>query len=309
MNTEVAYIVENLIKGFPICLAIASTTINTYAIRKAKLQRKSFSGEISYNADSVLARTRSFSEDKLDYTKREILKPYVEKLVKNLSLEELKIIRRNLNTVKVEKSYKPLFLGLLGYYDIKKNEISYLVPESLGHEFLHMSSTIYDRINDIYFSGFSQEDGKNIIGLSLNEGYTELLTSRFYNIKQKESVYVNEVRMAKMLELFFDNKEEMTRLYFTCDLLGFIKQLEKYAPYEDVIKLIIDMDDYSVYNHYSNFLSIKKSASIYERIYNWFVTNSNDQEKINELEKLINEDIIVSNIFKRQNIQLSNKNR
>ena len=187
---------------------------------------------------------------------------------------------------------------ILSYFTLVFGE---LIPKKIGLAYSEKIS--YSMVNIINITIIIFKPFILILKNSVN------FFSKLLNIKQKEDVYVNEVRMAKMLELFFDNKEDMINLYFTCDLLGFIKQLEKYAPREDVIKLIIDMDDYSVYNSHSNFLAIKTSASIYERIYNWFVTNNNDQEKINELEKLINEDKIVSDILKRQNIQLNNRKR
>jgi hypothetical protein len=74
-----------------------------------------------------------------------------------------------------------------------------------------MASSISDEVNDINYSGFKQVDDNNIIGNALNEGYTELLNARFYEVNYDEIAYIEEVRMARMLELFFEDKKEMVR--------------------------------------------------------------------------------------------------
>lgn len=306
---DIAYIVEDIIKFLPVGLPMACVIYDTKVLAKAKLQRKSFRGEIKYSANSVLSKLPDFYKDEIDYTKREILRPYVEKLCNYISLEDMKLVRRNMRNLKVEKNLKTLFTGCIGYYDFITNEISYRKDKILGHEFLHMASTVYNQKNDVDFCGFSQSDAKNIIGTGLNEGYTELLNSRIYGVPLNEICYSDQVRIARMLELFFDDEKEMTHLYFSCDLLGVIRQLEKYAPREEIIKLIIEFDDFNVYSNYngislSRIMSSIKISRIYKKIYKWFSLKSDNQEKLIELEKIIKEDKIASIIVNKEKMKL-----
>jgi len=300
---EMITIIEEIIRLLPIALALEFTGINIRALAKAKLQRKSFSGEIKYNPGSVLDRLRDFSNDELNYDKKkEILRPYVEKLSDYIPLEDMKLVRANFNSLIIKKRPSSWLQKNTGTYSNYYNKIIYSKVCALGHEFLHMASSTYDRETNIVFSGFEQIDDKNIIGTGLNEGYTELLNKRIYGVKSNDRVYTREVRVAKMLELFFEDGKEMTHLYFTCNLPGLIKHLESYAPRNEIIKLIIDLDDYNTYNNeYGDLFKFAKIISIYDRIYKWFISKSNNQEKIMKLEELINEDKIISKIVDERN--------
>lgn len=286
-------------------ITLGCVTLNIRAFRKAKLQRKSFSGEIKYNANSVLNRLPDFCEEKINYTRREMLRPYVEELCENLSSEDLKLVCENFKTLSVEKKDKLSERHVIGTYSHFLNEIIYANKHALGHEFLHMASSTYDKENDINFFGFKQTDDNNIIGNALNEGYTELLNVRFYKASLDEISYFDEVKIAAMLELFFDSEKEMTHLYFSCDLPGFIKHFEKYSPREEIIKLIVDMDDYMIYKtHNADFLGLMKLVSIYQRIYKWFISKNSNYEKLKRLEQLINEDRLVSIFVKKEKLKL-----
>lgn len=295
--------IEEMLKMLPTCLAIAYIGINIKAFAKVKLQRKSFNGEIKYNPGSVLDRLRDFSNDELNYDKKkEILRPYVEKLSNYIPLEDMNLVRANFNSLILKKRLSSCLEKNSGTYSNYYNKIIYSKKWALGHEFLHMASSTYDRKTNIDFSGFEQLDEKNIIGTGLNEGYTELLNKRIYGVEPDDRVYTREVRVAKMLELFFDDEKEMTHLYFTCDLPRFIKHLENYAPRGEIIKLITDLDDYCRYNtEYGDLFKFAKIISVYDRIYKWFISKSNDQEKIKKLEELINEDKVVSKINEMRN--------
>lgn len=301
--------IEEILKMLPTYLAIVYTGINIKAFANVKLQRKSFSGEIKYNPGSVLDRLHDFSNDELNYDKKkEILRPYVEKLSDYISLEDMKLVRANFNSLHIRRRPSFYLDNNTGTYSNYYNKIIYSKDCALGHEFLHMASSTYDRKTNIDFSGFEQMDDKNIIGTGLNEGYTELLNKRIFDVDSGDNAYAREVRVAKMLELFFDDEKEMTHLYFTCDLPRFIKHLENYAPRGEIIKLITDLDDYCCYNReYGDLFKFAKIISIYDRIYKWFISKSNDQEKINKLEKLIKEDKVVSKINETRNNILNEK--
>ena len=116
--------------------------------------------------------------------------------------------------------------------------------EDLYHELLHMSSTIIDKENNIAFSGFSQI-GKNIpIGVALDDGYTELLLYRMFDLNKEHIAYKYEVIISNLIEQII-NQDKMSNLYFNANLYELVKELEKYNTKENIIKFLEDLD--SVY--------------------------------------------------------------
>jgi len=301
---EIEYLIEKIVNAIPLAIPVFIATNNIRVIAKAKLQRRGFNGEVVYGVKSIFRKLPDISFDKIDYKNREILKVYVERLSKHIPLEDMKLVYKNINSVKVEKNLKPLLHNAIGYYEVVFNEISFLEPTVLSHEFLHLASSVYDKRIDMDFSGFSQQGNKSIIGNGINEGYTQVLNERIYGVNPKKEAYYNEYKIAKMIELFFDNKEDMQHLYFNCDLPGLVEQLEKYASYEEIVKLITDIDDYSVYDEKNILLAKLKKISIYKRIYGWFIAKSNNQEKIDKFEAIIDEDKLVSSIIRKQKMKL-----
>lgn len=303
---ELEYLVEKIINSILyLSIPIYLTSKNIATIAKAKLQRKSFNGEVVYGVKSIFRKLPDISFNKIDYKNREILKVYVERLSKHIPLEDMKLVYKNINSVKVERSLKPLLYCASGYYEVVINKISFSSLDAIGHEFLHLASSVYDDRIDMDFSGFSQQKRKtSMIGNGINEGYTQLLNERIYGITPKNEAYYNEYKMAKMLELFFDTKEDMQHLYFNCDLPGLVEQLEKYASYKEVVKLITDIDDYSTYDEKTILLAKLKKISIYKRIYNWFISKSNNPKKINGLEAIIDEDKLISSVIRKQKMKL-----
>lgn len=204
--------------------------------------------------------------------------------------EDLYIFYKNIRTLKIKQ--KPILLELIyslfketritGLYNLYKNEISVLPIQnnkllnkyigiekeeyiaSMYHELLHMSSTILDKENNIVFSGFYQSDKTNI-GIALDDGYTELLLHRYFNIKKEYITYLYEYIIAKNIERII-TKEKMTSLYFKADLYNLVGLLEEYSNITETENFIKDLDtlyfleDYSSYFkediiHYHNKIS------------------------------------------------------
>lgn len=279
-----------------VCITFASPV--AFSLAKAKLQRRSPKTiKLIGNSSEFLNELPEFSIKEINYENKEVLKDFIDRLVDYVNKEDLKIIYRNIENIKLKSGYKSRFLKLTGYYTLYDNKICYSSLESLGHELLHASSTILDRKQGIEFSGFEQYNRKNSIGVGINEGYTELLNVRIFSSSREKIAYLEEVRIVRMLELFFEDEKEMTSMYFNCDLQGLINKLEKYAPYDEIIKLITDIDDYFIYNDSSNFLSKQISPSIYKRIYTWFISSTTDNDKIAKMEEIINEEEYIANYF------------
>lgn len=89
----------------------------------------------------------------------EILKQflsYLDKLKDYTSEENLITVYKNLNTAKIEKNRLILLLGVGGWYNSKENIIEYSIFSSIGHEFLHLSSSYYNSSDDLVTVGFRQ---------------------------------------------------------------------------------------------------------------------------------------------------------
>jgi hypothetical protein len=132
-----------------------------------------------------------------------------------------------------------------------------------------MASTSVDK----RFCGLSQKTEDGWIGKGLNEGYTELLTRRYFpndkkevkkkkNKKESPKAYDAHVSICRKLEKIV-GKEKMTEFYLTSNLSGLIKELKKYSTNEEISKFIANVDLMHNYaNEYTMFgvSEIKKAV-------------------------------------------------
>lgn len=148
---------------------------------------------------------------------------------------------------------------ILGTYNGSTKEIKvYDKKEStLNHELLHAASS------DFTYSavGFSVEFEKaGMFGEGLNEGYTELINNRIFKYKSKS--YIHLQYLARLIEDFFENKEDMMLYYFNANVFGLIIELLKSMSLEDAISIIVDMDKFI---HLSDF-DIKEYLKLKRKI-------------------------------------------
>ena len=135
-----------------------------------------------------------------------------------------------------------------GRYNSKDNTIDVDNKYSIYHELFHMaSSTFVDNIN---YSGFHQSSNyyKMDIGRGLNEGYTEILTHRYFGdkIQGKYGAYLNEIKIAHNLEKIIE-QEKMEMIYLNSDLNALIDELKKYSSEEEILNFITMVDFFSQY--------------------------------------------------------------
>ena len=250
----------------------------------------------------------------LDEKKLEILLSLLEKLSNYTSKENLKTVYQNLKTLKLQR--KPFFaiVGIAGLYTYDKNKIEYSKKSSLSHEFLHCASSYYDTETKIKYSGFHQVFDGISIGKALNEGYTEILTSRIYN-KNKITSYKLETNMVKLLELFFEDPKELEKLYFNHDLLGFVKYMEQFASRDEIINIILKMDKVNTYlsaDFLNPFVPLQTIEIKFE-LYKWFIAHNKDKEKLEKFKSIMYENkvtgLILNNKIKlyRENPYTMNK--
>lgn len=213
-------------------------------------------------------------------TEDKILKELVDSFTKiledTLPKEKLYLFRNNISTLKIE--YKNMIHGLLSnmfnrntkaQYFLDENKIAMLplnkkflgysvdyntedFIEDLYHELLHVSSTILDKKRNIAFSGFSQIGNSMPIGIALDDGYTELLLYRLFNVNKEYLTYKYEIIMSSLIEQIIE-KEKMKKLYFNANLYGLTKELQKYNTKENIIKFIEDLDSIYVLEEHKKY--------------------------------------------------------
>ena len=100
--------------------------------------------------------------------------------------------------------------------------------ELIFHELFHMASSIYK--DDTIYCGFAQWKNDDIIAKGLNEGYTQLLTERYFGSeKYNEEVYYEEMLFSKFTEDIV-GKDKMNELFLTSNLEGLIKDYHSDFP-------------------------------------------------------------------------------
>ena len=184
----------------------------------------------------------------------------------------------------------------------------YLYFSSIGHEFLHLSSAYYNAVDDLVIVGLMQGNQNLSIGRGLNEGYTELLASRIYNKDCKVPAYKNEVKIARLFELFFDDYKIMEKYYFHHDLPAFIRYMEKFIPHDEIIKIICDIDKITAIRKNINFVHFYYSTKVQITLYHWFIINCRDQDKIRLFQDLICENPIISAVIHNKEYKLCKEN-
>lgn len=157
----------------------------------------------------------------------------------------------NLNELKINPKkfgFKNLVLrtNTAGTYDAKKNQIRVDKDDYIStiyHELFHMASSTYK--DGIRYSGFRQSSlkpGVVSLGKGINEGYTQLLTERYFgDIEEVKGTYEYEVHIADKLEKLV-GQEKMESLYLNANLHGLLTELKKYASEEEITKFISGVD-------------------------------------------------------------------
>ncbi len=135
---------------------------------------------------------------------------------------------------------KPNKTGILGKYNALDNIIYLLendMENSIFHELFHMSSSVFD--GKIFFSGFSQKSNDFSIGTGIAEGYTALLTKRYF--KQTPDIYILFSYITTFIEKIIGS-QKMIKMYFEADLYSLIEELSKYCNKNMAYELIKNID-------------------------------------------------------------------
>lgn len=170
----------------------------------------------------------------------------------NISFLEIYFYKRIYNIYSSISRTEGIYLSEYNYIKLFKNKV---VPY-IYHELFHLASNGYFKNKSSL--GFQCIIDKNIFGYSLNEGYTELLTERYFKgyDKQYSRIYNLEKGIAKKIEEII-GKDKMQNMYLQADLKSLIKELEKYTT-KDVMKFINNLD---ILSHFENNKIYKKVAN------------------------------------------------
>ena len=116
------------------------------------------------------------------------------------------------------------------------------------------------------FCGF---DIKNIIGIGINEDYTEYLLEKYFKEEpeyDRRAIFIQEIE-----NLIGEDKLE--EYYFNADLPSLIKELSKLSNKSEVIRLIYEYD--ALYN-------ITYSNGLYNKVETKIDSLSKQKEKVKE---------------------------
>ena len=215
--------------------------------------RRDFSAKDVYIltiSDEDKLRVDDFNIDeisKINHSK-EILH-FIDVVTKNFKAEDLAFMVNNLNKLNVYNFKLEDYLridGMKGYYNSFSNSIFLHdgnPSEYIYHELFHAASTIGD--DDTFCVGFANY-GITSIGYGFNEGYTQLLTNRYFPSKKSCFVYPYLTKIAGIIEEII-GKDDMQSMYMRGELNTLFAKLESYCTKDDTINFIVLLDNICKY--------------------------------------------------------------
>lgn len=191
----------------------------------------------------------NFKFDNMNIEKSDIslfIRQFEESVTKNFKKDDLNNFYNNLTDLKFKKNNIIMSImhagGLYTFNNsiIVDSRFFYSEYNPIYHELFHMLSSMNDGYH--YFSGFHYHYGTFSVGNGLNEGYTELLASRyFYDGDLTGCSYKYLIYFSKLAEDIV-GKEKMQSLYANSNLNGLILELSKYSSVEEVMRFIAATD-------------------------------------------------------------------
>lgn len=194
-------------------------------------------------------------------------KPYIKEFIKKTSANfNFRNPNEKLKTLTIKQRtilQTLLFPTSEASYDIFNNKIyaGKNIDDSIYHELFHTFSS-YKKNALSTVSGFNYTNIHANIARRLNEGYTDLLTNRYFDI---DVAYMIEANIARKTELILGEKN-MQNFYASNNLYAIIKFLSKLSSEEEAIAFINSVDKLGIYRH-----NIKKSIQIMNILSNYLV--------------------------------------
>lgn len=234
---------------------IEDISSSLYSNKKFSLKKK-HSRTVRIISKPKISHVKLNKEDINEIRKKtlgnELIK-FRKKLYKKFKSENLNLLNNNLKTLKINiKYFAPEILLLKfasGTYEPIKNKIKIIKLFKKGtskHEFFHMATSFYHNELKIGLCGFAQfiYPLKETVGNGLNEGYTDLLTNRYFYEKVKFGSYSYNVCtffVSKLEEII--GKDRMETFYLNADLYGLCKYMESFDDEDYFISFICKLDN------------------------------------------------------------------
>ena len=193
---------------------------------------------------------RNINYERLTLNIKSYVESFADVLTSNYNDNLLNKFYYNINKLKVVSKDSNLATKrcLEGRYSSSQNKIIIYnnnIDITIFHELFHMSTRIFK--NGVLFTGFHQRSfipGYDDIGYGINEGYTELLTERYFANDSDRLGYYFERFFASYIEKLI-GEDKMSELYFKADILGLIDALKAYNNEETIIFIIKCLDYFS----------------------------------------------------------------
>lgn len=214
-------------------------------------------------SDEIKLRVDDFNFDeisKINHSK-EILH-FIDVVTKNFKAEDLAFMVNNLNNLNVYNFKLEDYFrtdGMKGYYNSANNSIflhEHNPNEYIYHELFHAASTMGD--DDTFCVGFANY-GITSIGYGFNEGYTQLLTNRYFPSKKGHLFYPYLTKIAGIVEDIM-GKDDMQSMYMRGELNLLFSKLESFCSRQDVVNFMVYLDN--ICNHLYNYGLNKESKEL-----------------------------------------------
>lgn len=277
---------------------IKNITSKPLSKKKFKLKKQKNKTVTIYSkpkVEHVKLNKEDISKIKKQPLGNELIK-FRKKLYKKFKSENLNLLNNNIRTLKVKIKYIAPEILLLkfasGKYKFKKNKIElikYFKEGSTNHEFFHMASSFYFKKGKLAFCGFQQINylKEETIGCGLNEGYTELLTDRYFNeqiIGRSYSYDICTFFAEKLEEIV--GKDRMEKFYINADLFGLYNYLLNFDEGSGIVTFLAHLD-YLV--HHASYSNRKKYKEHYELIEcylaKWYINKKKQELDKNIIDK------------------------
>ena len=266
---------ETLIQSLsPIVLLYATNRVyHDYMLQKeTKPKYVKINDNFEVEAKNKMVDLKKIAAQKYNYAIMEFVRVMNNKIPK----ENLNNFYNNINELKIKDNCFSIKNSVFADYDVKRNSIRLFRNDFFTvvyHELLHMASSNYK--NKIRYSGFRQTMGSNSIGEGINEGYTQLLTERYFgHVNELKGIYEYEMHMAKKLEEIVGQRK-MENMYFNANLKKLVMELSNYSSEDDIKKFIANVDFINVHIKNTNPTPLLKNLlarSIKETNYYLFET-------------------------------------
>jgi len=229
-----------------VLLYLSSRSIKSYKLYK----------DFKPNFILSISKTKGFIKKDYNINKEEIFKKqfgssileFHQTLIENLKENNLSYFYNNINNIDIlSKNFnlKNLILNPRSKANYNPINNTIMVQEkdylqTIFHELFHMASSFYNDEDGFIFSGFMQESKTgNSIGRGLNEGYTQLLTERYFENTLKAYKYLKTI--SEKIEHIV-GQDKMEGLYFKANLQILIQELSQYEKEENILRFIYNID-------------------------------------------------------------------